>query len=68
MIRIRAVRDKHGFVYTVLSTDARESFETRDIDVAAEKLRREYGIDDPHRLLKNAAKWGSIEVVDYPDR
>jgi hypothetical protein len=65
VIRIRAERDDGDCVFTILSPDARESFMTRDIAAAADKLRRIYGVEDPELILENAAKWGSIEVVDY---
>lgn len=66
MIRIRAERQNGEVVFTVLSSDTRESFATRDIEAAAFKLRHIYGLEDPMRILENAAKWGMIEVVDYP--
>ena len=68
MIRIRAERENDEIVFTVLSPDTRESFATRDIDAAADKLRHIYGVVDALRILENAAKWGMIEVVDYPKR
>jgi len=68
VIRIRAEREDGEVIFTVLSPDTRESFQTRDFDSAADKLRRIYGIEDPVRVLQNAAKWGMIEVVDYSKR
>ncbi len=68
MIRIQTKRDNGDYVFTILSPDARESFMTRDITVAADKLRRIYGLEDPERILESATKWGFIEVVDYLKR
>ena len=64
MILLSAARIDTGdhFTYRVEPAD-RQPIVTDD-EAAAVALLRDFGVEDPHRLIAHARNWGMVEIVE----